>query len=423
MDMPMASPSFATSLPPVFPHTYRFRVSRENVRSLVDPHDPQIVIHHVYIPVSEFKRELLPDDINPRSHEETTGRIPDAIEKSLILNPREFHLLNRGELILAQTCKYDNHTQMLEVTITSPDDGGLADGATTDRVIARAEKAALRKKSEFTDEQVQDGLSTAFVHLEVISGDVREKLVRLAGARNTSNQVKEFALENLGGAFDWLKKLIESSTLKGRVRYRENDPEDVDIRTVLALLTMFHRNWNKDGKDPLVGYTSKGSILKYFRDPGWVPGYQELAPVVVDILKLYDFIHCEFEEQYQIYNRETNDSGSKFGRRREVVYKGGKLFVLPMTGAETKYLVPDGWIYPVLAAFRMLLKQEDARQCKWVTDPFDYFKSNGAELVGIVVEQSQALGYNPQAVGKSRPLWSNLRKTVELERLKLETSN
>ncbi len=418
----MASLSFATSLPVSFPHTYRFRVSREHVRSFVDPHDPQISIHHVYIPVNEFKRELLPDDINPRSHEEPTGRIPDTIEKSLITNPTEFHLLNRGELILAQGCKYDNHNQMLEVTIASPDEGGLADGATTDRVIARAERAASRKKSEFTEEQVDGSLRTAFVHLEVISGDVRDKLVRLAGARNTSNQVKEFALENLGGAFDWLKNLIESSSLKGRVRYRENDPEEVDIRAVLALLTMFHRNWN-DGKDPLVAYTSKGSILKYFRDPEWVDGYRELAPVAVQILELYDFIHCEFPEQYQVYNRETNDSGSKFGRRREVVYKNGKTFKLPLSGNETKYLVPDGWLYPVLAAFRMLLKQAEGTASSWVTDPFDYFKSHGAELVGIVVEQSQALGYNPQAAGKSRPLWSNLRKTVELERLKLETSN
>lgn len=419
----MASLPFATTLPSSFPHTYRFRVAQEFVRSFTDPHDAQISIHHVYIPVSEFKRELLPDDINPRSHEDPTGRIPNAIERSLIENPKEFHLLNRGELILAQSCKYDNHTKTLEMTIASADEGGLADGGTTDRVITRAERAAIRKNSEFTEEQVGHGLHTAFVHLEIISGDVREKLVRLAGARNTSNQVKEFALENLGGGFDWLKKLIEVSPLRGRIRYRENDPEEVDIRTALAILTMFHRKWNIDGKDPLIAYTSKGGILKYFRDTEWLVGYRALSPVAVQVLQLYDFIHCEFEDQYRIYNRETNDSGSRFGRRREVTYKDGNTFQLPLTKTETKYLIPDGWLYPVLASFRMLLKQPEGKPSEWITDPFDYFKEHGSELVGIVVEQSQALGYNPQAVGKSRPLWSNLRKTVELERLKLETSS
>jgi hypothetical protein len=419
----MASLSFAKSVPSSFPHTYRFHVSQELVRSVTDPHDADITIHHVWIPVAEFKREMLPDDINPRAHEEMTGRIPLVIERSLIENPTEFHLLNRGELILAEHCRYDNHNKVLEITISSKDDGGLADGGTTDRVLARAEEAASRRHSPFTEEQVSESLKKAFVHIEVISGNVREKLVRLAGARNTSNQVKEFALENLGGGFDWLKKVIEQSSLAGRIRYRDNDPEDVDIRTALALLTMFHHKWNEDGKDPLVAYTSKGGILKYYRDPEWLLGYQALSPVAVDILRLYDFIHEKFVAQYQKYNLEANDSGSKFGRRREVIYKGGAPFKLPLTGGETKYMVPDGWLYPVLASLRMLLKATPNKPIKWATDPFKYFEDHGAELVGIVVEQSQALGYNPQAVGKSRPLWSNLRKTVELERMKLDQSS
>lgn len=416
----MASLMFAKSVPTSFPHTYRFHVAQDLVRSITDPHDSSITIHHVWIPVAEFKREMLPDDINPRAHEEMTGRIPQVIEKSLIENPTEFHLLNRGELILAESCRYDNHNKVLEIIVASKEDGGLADGGTTDRVLARAIDAAGRKHSEYTEEQVKDSLNAAYVHIEVISGNVRDKLVRLAGARNTSNQVKEFALENLGGGFDWLKKVIEHSSLAGRIRYRDNDPEDVDVRTVLALLTMFHHKWTEDGKDPLVSYTSKGGILKYYRDKEWLPGYQALSPVVVDILKLYDYIHEEFATQYQKYNLAANDSGSKFGKRREVVYKGGATFKLPLTGGQTKYMVPDGWLYPVLASLRMLLEVTSTKPIKWATDPFIYFDEHGSELVGIVVEQSQALGYNPQAVGKSRPLWSNLRKTVELERMKLD---
>jgi hypothetical protein len=33
--------------------------------------------------------------------------------------------------------------------------------------------------------------------------------------------------------FDWLKKVIEQSSLAGRIRYRDNDPEEVDVRTAL----------------------------------------------------------------------------------------------------------------------------------------------------------------------------------------------
>ncbi len=184
-------------------------------------------------------------------------------------------------------------------------------------VLARAIDAPNRRNSTFTEEQVTESLKTAFVHIEVISGNVREKLVRLAGARNTSNQVKEFALENLGGGFDWLKEVIKHSSLAGRIRYRDNDPEDVDVRTVLALLTMFHHKWTEDGKDPLVAYTSKGGILKYYRDPEWLPGYQALNPVVVDILRLYDYIHEEFVTQYQstISRRTTQEVNSESGAK------------------------------------------------------------------------------------------------------------
>jgi len=125
----MASLSFTKSVPTSFPNTYRFHVSQELVRSITDPHDPGITIHRVWISIAEFKREMLPYDINPRAHEEMTGRIPQVIERSFIENPTEFHLLNRCELILAETCRYDNHNKVLEITISSKDDDGLADGA------------------------------------------------------------------------------------------------------------------------------------------------------------------------------------------------------------------------------------------------------------------------------------------------------
>src|SRR6202162_2270311 len=418
----MASLSFAKSVPASFPHTYRFHVSQELVRSITDPHDGDITIHHVWIPVAQFKREMLPDDINPRAHEEMTGRIPQVIERSLIENPTEFHLLNRGELILAESCRYDNHNKVLEITISSKEDGGLADVGTTDRVLARAEEAAGRRHSTFTEEQVRESLETAFVHIEVISGNVREKLVRLAGARNTSNQVKEFALENLGGGFEWLKEVIEASEFRGRIRYRENNPEPVDIRTVLGLLTLFHPKWNDLGKEPVVAYTSKGTILDYYRDADWRKGYETLRPVVVDILRLFDYIHGHFQEQYVKY-KKLEGKGSKLGRLTEVRYSEGRAFKLPLTQRETKYVLPDGWLYPLPGAFRMLLRFPGGKgQVEWLTPPQEFFDERGFEFVADVVEQSDSLGKNPQSTGKSRPLWNNLKTKMELHRMKIEQS-
>jgi hypothetical protein len=124
------------------------------------------------------------------------------------------------------------------------------------------------------EHEIPSNLKEAFVHLEVISGGLNEMLVPLTRARNTSNQVKEFAIENLGGGFDWLKEVIENSQFRGRVRYRENDPEPVDVRTVLGILTLFHPKWNELGKEPVivrVGDLSNGlrSLRPSMMRTGW----------------------------------------------------------------------------------------------------------------------------------------------------------
>jgi hypothetical protein len=412
----MASTELAKNIPASFPHTYRFHLSPDLVRKFQDPANDGIAIHHAYIPVTEFKRELIPDDVNPRSHEEMSGRVPKAIETSVATNPEDFHLLNRGILVLAQSCAYDNSTKMLEITIDSPADGGIADGGTTDRVLARMLDPNILKNQKMSAEEMIRNLGAAYVHIEVISGAFGNKLVALAGARNTSNQVKEFALDNLDHKFDWLKEVIENSQLAGRVRYRENDPEPVDVRTVLAILTMFHPKWDSEQKEPVVAYSGKGGILSYFRDDEWLPGYLQLKPIVVEILELFDYVHEHFQEQYISFNRAVKDSGAKFGKRREV----GKGKVLQLTNTEVGYSVPDGWLYPVVASLRMLVDFSNPNAASWKLDPFSYFNEYGYELVGDVMEQSANYGYNPQTVGKSRPVWSGLRGRVKLKRMELE---
>jgi len=411
-----------SSIPSV--REFRFKVSQDNIRSFRDPHNPELHIHHAYIPVRTFAHGKLPDEVNPRSHENLAGRVPEAIEASLKENPKWFHLWNRGLLVIAQRAWYDNKTQTLHIVINSVEEGGLADGATTDRVIAKAKRAVSAADFDSLSEaEIPENLKNAHVHVEIISGDIGDTLVQLTGARNTSTQVKEFALENLGGGFEWLKDVLEASEFRGRIRYRENDSQPVDIRTVLGLITLFHPKWVELGKEPLIAYTSKGQILDYYRDAGWRPGFEMLAPVVADILKLYDYIHVNFPDQYEKYKKALG-TGQKLGARNEVRYGKGRLFKLPLTESQTKYFISDGWLYPLLGAFRMLLSFPRARgEVKWITDPFEFYDGNGQEFVADVVEQSESLGRNPNATGKSRPLWNNLRTKMELHRLKLERSS
>ena len=145
--------------------------------------------------------------------------------------------------------------------------------------------------------------------------------------------------------------------------------------------------------------------------------YVKLAPVTVDILKLYDYLHINFQRQYmKEYGR-----GSKLGRRKEVRYIDPKRAkILPLTRQSTQYILPDGWLYPLLASFRILLDwpKSPKKKVKWEIDPFKFFDKHGSELVMDIVEQSQELGNNPNAAGKSRMLWSGLKTKVENRLLK-----
>jgi len=403
------------------PKEYRFHLSPESIRSFADPHNPELTIHHAYVPVRSFAHGRLPDKVNPRSHEKLTGRVPDAIEESVKKLPQWFHILNRGLLVLAEKAWYDNRTKTFHVYIATEDENGLADGATTDRVLQKVKNgASIADFESLSAEEMPDYLKDAYVHVEVISGQIGDMLVPLTEARNTSVQVKAFSIENLGGGFDWLKDVIEGSEFRGRVRYKENDPQPVDVRTVLGLLTLFHPKWNDLGREPVIAYTSKGLVLDNYRSDEWKPSYKLLAPVAVDILRLYEYIHANFLEEYKEYNLRQG-TGSKLGLRKEVRYSK-KPVRLPLTGWQTNYIIPDGWLYPMLAAFRMLLvfPRNGRGKVGWVTNPEDFFDTHGHEFVADVVEQSETLGRNPNATGKSRPLWNNLRKAMELHRIKLE---
>jgi hypothetical protein len=158
-------------------------------------------------------------------------------------------------------------------------------------------------------------------------------------------------------------------------------------------------------------------VLEHFRDPEWKPGYEALRPVVLDILRLSEHIHLDFQPQYAKY-KEENGKAAKLGNRKEIEYRE-RGFTLPLSAAQTKYRIPDGWLYPILAAFRVLLDIPADGDASWIADPQQFFDECGFELVGFVAEQSENLGRNPAAAGKSRNLWVQLRMVMELHKMKL----
>ena len=76
------------------------------------------------------------------------------------------------------------------------------------------------------------------------------------------------------------------------------------------------------------------------------------------------------------------------------------------------YLVPKGIVYPVTGAFRALIKEDPVTGVySWKKDPLTVWGILGDRLAAIVWDEKEE---NPEYLGKSRNLWSNLFKEVLL---------
>jgi len=411
-----------------YPHEYRIPVSQEHVRSIKDPHLQSLTTLHAIVKVRDLPNGKIPDKINPRSHEviKMGSRIPEAIQGALEESPELFHLLNRGCLILAKKAWYDNQSKILHFVIESENDYGMVDGATTDRVLEILKKGVSSADFDsLKGDEIPEHFKNAYIHLEIIAGEIDQDLrIKLAGARNTSVQVKEFSLEDLKGNFKWLQAILNKSKFRDKIRYKEGEPNPVDVRVVLALLTLFHAQWLKLKKDPIVAYTGKGTVLDLYtntdKEKGWQEGYEKLAPVVVDILELYDYIHIEFQKAYKTAYG-VDGARAQLGRRKGVTFieNKAKARELHLSGNRTQYVLPDGWLYPLLASFRMLLEWPKGGRgtVKWAKDPYTFFSQHGHELVYFLIERDEELGRNPNATGKSKGVWLGLRDKVKTQLL------
>jgi hypothetical protein len=414
-----------TTLSTLPPKVLRFPVDKEHYRRIEV--EPGVTIFHLYPSLGAWIGREAPDDVNPRSHEDNalTGSVPKAIETTLREFPQDFYLANRGESILAESVSYDPERQVVEVVLTSHSgedaSHGVADGGTTDGVIARVQGTAARDFGtdfrNLTPDQIPNNLRAARVHLEVIVGlEDRDRIGRLVQGRNTSRQVKTWTMADFKGGFDWIKQILErqGGPFRGKVGYEENAEADLNILEVIAIITLFHPSYDDKGKAPTAAYSSKGRMDARLTDQTSAPGYRTLASVLEDILRLHDHVYANFHKKYA-----EAFPGGKLGRRGKTE---NRLFPrsakhLPLTGARSEYQIPTGVLYPLLASLRALIrfpKEGDPNGAKWRMNPIQFFDENGAELMENLISQLEVVQNNPQTLGKTKTVYIALHDRARL---------
>ena len=346
--------------------------------------------------------------LNPRDPKLSSG-VAKKIADTLKDDPDSFFFRNRGITIIVDRAEFDNKDNVLNIELSDRTKNGLLDGGHTFRVIR-----------SFVENLSEDELSdfNAYVKIEIIEGikDL-ESVVNIVEARNTSTQVKQQGLEELKGHYEDIHNILDNKPYGNRIAYKEfelledGSPKDIDIKDILSYLVCFDVESFGNEKHPIKAYSTRSSVVEHFRMND--KKMSKYIPLIPEILELRDIIYLELPDAY-------NEKGGKFGKLTGVTEVSNRprmeKIKLPFIEKESRYRIPSGFIYPVLAAFRNIVEIKNDK-CSWKIDPIRFFRelsSNLAEIVG-----DQALEFrNPNKLGKDNATWKMCYQAVELETLR-----
>lgn len=343
--------------------------------------------------------DSIPMETNPREQKLTTG-VAKKIRTSLLdIEHLDFYLLNRGILLSAKDVSFNNYSNELTLNFEDFDVHGCVDGGHTYKIIQENKN------------RIENG--TQFVKIEILTG-IEDIFQRLAAARNTSVQVQDKSIAELEDRFNIIKDVIASESFANRVYFKENDEGDIDVADILAILNLFNID-KYPGIDsfPTNSYSRKKQCIDLYIASHKELGesmknpYVKMIPVMNDFFRLYDKLEVNIGEYY----RSQSPTG-RYGLVKGVSVQKGKSFKSKFYDNDMEYSSPTGFLYPILGAFRALLKEEEGKY-QWIKDPFATMDKVGKDLVYTTVDRSRTLGNNPQSTGKDTGNWQTLYMRVK----------
>lgn len=360
----------------------------------------------MFIAICDIKDipDSFPMETNPREQKMTTN-VAKKIKASLLnTSELDFYLLNRGLLLSAKEVSYNNYSNEMTVSFEDFEVHGNVDGGHTYRTI-------LENRDQLNRGQ-------QYVKIEILTG-VEGIFQSLAAARNTSVQVQDKSIAELEDRFDIIKNSLasESYIKQKRVFFKENDAGDIDVADLLALLNMFNIDrYVGMNSFPINSYSSKKKCIDLYIEDHKMYGesaenpYVKMSNIMPDIFKLYDAIEVGMMKFYKI----KNPSG-RYGSIKGVqTPKNGQMFHSKFLNNDMDVSSPNGFIYPIVGAFRALLKEKNGKYV-WKSNPFSVLEKVGPDLVESTVSMSKSLGNNAQSVGKESNIWKTLYMTVAFE--------
>lgn len=351
-------------------------------------------------------------EINPRVPSRSkagvlSGPVAKGILETLREQPEEMVLKNQGIYLLVQSFEFavltadDREPKAVILHLTNIGKHGIINGGHT--------YAAIREAVETASPEELEELKRAYVRLNIFQGVDEDWVPEIAEGLNRSKQVDDPSLVNLQGDFDAIRKVMKGKPGESAISYHQGDAGDVYISEVLVYLEMFNRLRFNDKKHPNSLYNRQGLGLRYFsEDMQENPKHvQMLIHRLPEIVKLADQIRL-------LVPTAATRNHLQFGRIKVGSERAGSArpsnIPLPFIDKTTAYRVPNGWVYPMLAAFRANMYDDG----NWRMPIDDILPAVIDDLARVCVVEHRDNNMRPELIGKRESAYSACYLRVQL---------
>lgn len=333
-----------------------------------------------------------------------------AMLKTLESEPRSFIYYNNGIMLVVESLsakRVESGDFQVRIRYSEPDEEtedfvghGVLNGGHTYKTLMYALYGQHKPKENYHN------INQAHVQVTVAVGIEEESVASISRARNLSKAVPDYAMKNLEGDWQEIENFLPSDYRKNVVFKPNEDDSDSSLRyTVVDLVQRLALLNNelfpfKDDRHPTIAYSGKGALVSQWDNEK----YKSILPLLSDILWLEEKIM----EAHGLLNGKGKDNG------KTVISKvngcSDKSSTL-ITGRTFNFTVASSFVFPVLAAFRLLL-----RDGKWIEPKEELWERYGVMLVQRLWEKYHKDGRSNAAFfARSNDTWSTLTYLIFMQ--------
>lgn len=378
------------------PKSTHTKISYHSLRNISSPddiiNDRKVISGHMLakevfqLDTHENVRAYL---LNVEGKKKVPTAVHRAIKNTIENEPDKFSVLNGGITIVAEDIIVDEKSK--EMTLVN---ASIINGAQTQGILKDYWKS-LEDKNSFPD-----------IHItyEVIITTDDALVAEVSIARNFQNDVKLLSISGKLGAFDDLEVSIREGLSGKKLRLSETDsPEDtMDTEKLLQVVTALipEELWSLMGKGDLANkayaYNQKAKCLREFTE---LKKSVDANPNDQKLRDMYSFYVNIAPTAWKLYEEWKRHSGFA-GTGIRAIQRDGKEIVD----------VPDGIVFPIIAAYSQFVVKKGG---KWCIDVPDIFEPQ--DLINAAKSAyKDVANHKPYVMGRSKASYSSLIQVTSI---------